>query len=822
MALYCPQCGEENLRDLARFCDHCGAKLTPEQSDDVTQSLPGQDAGPADVLTRSLAPVAEDTPTRTLPDKVSATSFQNPPEADIPTHILNEAMTDNATRKLNRTGDVLSVVPPPDETEQPTRQLGSPYRGDISQPVEDVPDNGMTKPLPPREEATRLQPSSGNGSTTPPGTGVTETPLRTGQFLLGRYRLASVLGQGGFGAAYLADDIKLNRACVVKQMLAKDKSSIALEIYRANFEQEAKLLVELNHPGHPNIPEIYDYFSDHSGNYLVMKYVEGRNLKQALEQSDNKMPWREAIRYAMDVCSALYYMHTHGQKPIIHRDVKPANILLGNDGRVWLVDFGLAKANPVDSSGALDASQASGSLGYTPLEQWLGQAVPASDVYALGITLHHLITGINPIAAYEGEFNIVKLQELHGHGIDLDKIDKKIPKELSEMLARATAAAAEQRPTPHQLYQQLDVLISGDQKAALYTFRNGKSAQTVGELVDLCDTHYQEAQEYLGNGDFERWFLLTNRNDLAAAASQAAGQSKSSKEGIERFLRLIMPNLIFRRLRKASLHIAQVTVQFLLVLVLVLALVFVAGSYAAEWFLQRSLGSMDWQFSTLAVERENRYSEAFITSKFNDAAAAYVDAIWVEVQPPDVLRVNAIWNNIPLSIPVALRLEDKKPHFYLSTINDIPLYLVGQNISRGINNGVDEAFAKGPLDIARLTIEEDAVTFNAALSGRVPFATATPTATPLPTPTVTPTPVDNTLVVVFNELNQDVVLAIGGQLWDIAANDTQVIELPSGTYDYTVRYKAGNEIAAQGTKTWTLDKAYRLHIGMLGEVEQLD
>jgi hypothetical protein len=187
-----------------------------------------------------------------------------------------------------------------------------------------------------------------------------------------------------------------------------------------------------------------------------------------------------------------------------------------------------------------------------------------------------------------------------------------------------------------------------------------------------------------------------------------------------------------------------------------------------------------------------------------------------------MLQVNAAWNNVPLSLPIILRLEDKKPHFYLSSINNIPLYLVGQNISRGINNGVDEAFAKGPLDIAHLTVEEDQVRFEAALSGRVPFATATPTATPLPTPTITPTPVDITLVVVFNELNQDVVLAIDERLWDIAANDTQVLELPSGTYDYTVRYKAGDEVAAQGTKTWTLNKAYRLHIGMLGQVEQPD
>ena len=122
--------------------------------------------------------------------------------------------------------------------------------------------------------------------------------LTTGRVLQERYRLDEVLGKGGFGAAYLAQDLKLKRVCVVKQMLTPEGTSLKdIELYRANFEREASLLVQLNHPGHPNIPEIYDYFSDAGGNYLVMKYIEGQSLKDVLDQKgEGRIPWREAVR----------------------------------------------------------------------------------------------------------------------------------------------------------------------------------------------------------------------------------------------------------------------------------------------------------------------------------------------------------------------------------------------------------------------------------------------------------------------------------------------------------------------------------------------
>lgn len=190
----------------------------------------------------------------------------------------------------------------------------------------------------------------------------TTSDVSRGRLLQNRYQVIEILGEGGFGAAYLAEDVKLRRKCVVKRMkIPKGTPPQQVQLYQANFEREASLLAKLNHPGHPNIPEIYDYFSDESGNYLVMKYIEGDSLRGIV--SNGPVPWREAVRYIVDVADALSYMHTHGdeeEEPVMHRDIKPDNILLGEDNRVWLVDFGLAKADPVEGSGDVKASMAAG------------------------------------------------------------------------------------------------------------------------------------------------------------------------------------------------------------------------------------------------------------------------------------------------------------------------------------------------------------------------------------------------------------------------------------------------------------------------------
>jgi len=699
---------------------------------------------------------------------------------------------------------------------------------DTSQPV----SRPITQPA-----ATIVKPSDKTAPLSAKSGSTSSGIIKTGVVLQKRYELTKILGKGGFGAAYLAQDIRLKRDCVVKQMLIpKGTSPKDIKAHHANFEQEASLLVQLNQPGHPNIPEIYDYFSDNTGSYLVMKYIAGKNLNDIIKEAgvssevslENKkaspatssqnivmhISWQEAVRYIVAVCDALDYMHKHGSKPVTHRDVKPANILLGNDGRVWLVDFGLAKTD----SSATSITDAGGSVGYTPLEQWLGEATAASDIYALGATLHHLVTGRNPSKVYQGQLTIAKIQEAHGKFPLIRTLDKTLPKELEQIVATATAATANERPTALQFKQQLEILTRGGQGAALFTFKNGESAKTEGELVDLCERYRSEAQNYLYHGDFERWFSLINRNDLASLATQAVKKYPTHQgHGLERFLKLVLPNIFWRRLWRAARRVAWWTTQFIIITLLVLMLLLAGISYGSRALLKLVIGGYDWNFYALTVDRPNSFSETYLTDTLqflvgSDAKTIKVD---VNLQPPNHVDIKAKSPDYQLTVPLALHLENQRPHLYFNETNTWLNYLLLDNFSLGLNEGIDDAFQKGPLDVKTLVVNDQEILFTVAESGRAVWVTPTPgptvTPTPLPTPTATPTPEGQTLVVVYNDVGRDIILRINDETWNFRANEKLVIEKQPGTYTYTVIYRENGQFAAHGRKVWQA-KAYRWHI----------
>ena len=537
--------------------------------------------------------------------------------------------------------------------------------------------------------------------------------LETDRIVNDRYCLGKILGQGSFGAAFLAEDIKLKRGCVVKQMtLPTGRSDETMALYYNNFEREASLLAQLNHPGHPNIPEIYDYFSDPEGTYLVMKYIEGQSLADILEPPDSKMPWQDAVRYMIDICSAVHYMHTVGDQPVIHRDIKPANILLGLDERVWLVDFGLAKAKPVQGSGSLMETQSSGSIGYTPLEQWFGEAGPAADVYAIGATLHHMVTGLHPARDFGEFFDFDKLNNLHGSFAPIRDIEPDLPKPLEAVIAAATAAEPEHRPAPKQLQQELEALIIGPKSDVLFTFQNGEVAKDNKTLVALCQANWPEAEGYLYNGDFARWFRLINRNDLAEAAEQAVKTGKNQKDGLKKFLKQVLPSLWLRQLGKAFLRIIRLSMLVTFIITLLGLILAVAGVYASRLVVQRAISTHDWRIEGVGLEMQHRFTEEMINDQFDvlqrfEAESGY--DVYLDFQAPSQIEVYL--NDIKLPILVLISLEDGKPHFYLVGLDNGFLFWVTGNLSRGINHGIDQVFEQTIVDVVDLVIDEDGLVF---------------------------------------------------------------------------------------------------------------
>lgn len=209
--------------------------------------------------------------------------------------------------------------------------------------------------------------------------------LERGALLHKRYRIVEILGQGGMGSVYRAVDENLGVDVAVKENL------FTTEEYARQFRLEAVILANLRHA---NLPRVTDHFViGDQGQYLVMDYIEGEDLRQRMERVGN-ITEDEAILMGAAMCDALTYLHTR-KPPILHRDIKPGNVKITPDGHIFLVDFGLAKV--LHGSQATTTGARAMTPGYSPPEQYgTARTDPRTDIYSLGATIYAALTGIIP------------------------------------------------------------------------------------------------------------------------------------------------------------------------------------------------------------------------------------------------------------------------------------------------------------------------------------------------------------------------------------------------------------------------------------------
>jgi len=217
--------------------------------------------------------------------------------------------------------------------------------------------------------------------------------LEAGTVLAHRYEIVRRIGGGGMGAVYLAKDRNLGDAPrAVKEMIESHLDDTQHEKAIADFKRESLLLTELEHP---SIPTVYDYFYDEESErfYLVMKFIPGSDLASRLRASPGgRIDELTVTEWGMQVADVLQYLHTRPQ-PIIYRDLKPANLMFdSNLSRIMLIDFGIARWVNKKEKGVT----AVGTMGYAPPELFSGQADPRVDIYSLGATMFHLLTGSDP------------------------------------------------------------------------------------------------------------------------------------------------------------------------------------------------------------------------------------------------------------------------------------------------------------------------------------------------------------------------------------------------------------------------------------------
>ena len=250
-----------------------------------------------------------------------------------------------------------------------------------------------------------------------------------------------ILGLGGMSAVYQARDRRfpgVMKLCAVKEMKSHSLDPQMRQIAIQNFEREANILATLSHPA---IPKVYDYFSEEARSYLVMEFIEGRDLEAVLGEMTGFLPQEQVLEWSIQLCDVLQFLHDHNPA-IIFRDMKPSNIMLDKHGRLRLIDFGIAKNFQPGQKGTMIGTE-----GYSPPEQYRGIADQRTDIYALGATLHHVLTRQDP--RVEPPFSF--------HERPIQSANPAVTSEFAQIIMRALEYEPDRRwPSAEEMKRALD------------------------------------------------------------------------------------------------------------------------------------------------------------------------------------------------------------------------------------------------------------------------------------------------------------------------------------------------------------------------------
>jgi len=209
--------------------------------------------------------------------------------------------------------------------------------------------------------------------------------------LVSRYVIQDVIGVGGMGSVYRARDLhfpSVVKLVAVKEMINRAADPLVKKTIVKNFEREANILATLNHP---SIPRIYDYFTEDNRSYLVLEFIHGKDMEAMINDTAGFLTEERVLSWAIELCDVLSYLHSHKPDPIIFRDMKPSNVMVNPTDHIVLVDFGIAKPFQVGQKGTMIGTE-----GYSPPEQYRGEAGLHADIYALGATIHHALSRRDP------------------------------------------------------------------------------------------------------------------------------------------------------------------------------------------------------------------------------------------------------------------------------------------------------------------------------------------------------------------------------------------------------------------------------------------
>lgn len=561
---------------------------------------------------------------------------------------------------------------------------------------------------------------------------------------LDKYEIQEVIGRGGMATVYRAYQESLNRHVAVKVLagqLAHD------EDFRQRFEREAKAVAQLNHP---NILPVYDYGEDPQRDvvYFVTQLVEGGTLSQRMGQP---LPVEEAVRIASDVAQALDYAHRHG---IIHRDVKPSNILLAEDGRPLLTDFGIARI--VQETRLTRTGTSLGTAEYMSPEQAKGEPLgPGADSYSLAVVFYEMLVGRPP---FQADTDIAVLhQHVYEPPPPPRRLRPDIPRRLEQVILKAlTKDPAKRYPTAGALAQALERALP-----SVTSLRRRRP-------TPITPPYGAEAEPAT---------IIREREGAVVSRVTPRPQRR-----------------VARFLWRATKWVLGKVVAAVVVLALVVAVLLVGGAFTLSALVEQTLAAQDWGWEGWNEGGGSVILETDIQQPLQDTVEPYaLDALTdlsTDFHPPDIVEVRGYLRQRPLELQARLNVQDGVLHIRLERLNGVPLYVIGGIISNGINRGLDAAWEEAPVQLTTLEVRDDRI--RAVLEPRPGFNP------PPPTPTLMPR---TAVIRIVNTLDYAVTVTVGGESLELDAGEGTEIELPAGNYVYAI--DARGRSMATGWITWT-------------------
>lgn len=246
-----------------------------------------------------------------------------------------------------------------------------------------------------------------------------------------QYEVKRQLASGATSSIYLVEDPTNQRDVIMK--LWQPEGDFDAE----TLKREVDAMIALEHP---NIPDVYDYVENHDQPYYIMEYIEGETLLERVQKSDSFLEESTIVQWGIQLCDILNHFHNNPSQPYLFRDVKPANVMINHDGKLYLIDFGITVVFKADHEYDLIGTE-----GYASPEQYNGVVDPRSDIYALGATLHHLSTRVDPRPNHNPTAQPFTFAPLRA-------INPKLSKAFANIISKATAYEADDR------YQTVDEL----------------------------------------------------------------------------------------------------------------------------------------------------------------------------------------------------------------------------------------------------------------------------------------------------------------------------------------------------------------------------